>query len=68
VRSIVLVGDGRIREAVRAAREATDRGPNNWAAWLALSHVERAAGNHAAAGTAIARARHLNPLLNEAQG
>lgn len=68
VRSIVLLGDGRTREAVRAAREATDRGPNNWAAWLALGRVERAAGNRTAAATAIDRARHLNPLLNDANG
>lgn len=66
VRSIVLAGDGRTGAAVRAAREATDRGPENWAAWLALGHVERVAGNHAAAATAMARARHLNPLLSDA--
>jgi hypothetical protein len=68
VRSIVLLGDGRSRDAVRAAREATNRGPKNWEAWLALGRVERAAGNRAAAATAIARARHFNPLLGNTLG
>jgi hypothetical protein len=68
VRSIVLLGDGRTREAVRTAREATHRGPNTWAAWLALGQTERAAGNRTAAAAAIARARHLNPLLSDAHG
>jgi hypothetical protein len=67
VRSIVLLGDGRTRKAVHAAREATERGPNNWAAWLALGHAEHAAGSRAAAAKAISSARHLNPLLSDAQ-
>jgi O-Antigen ligase len=64
VRSMILLEDGRAREAVLAAREATSRGPNDWKAWLALRDAERVAGRRAAAAAALARARHLNPRLS----
>jgi O-Antigen ligase len=66
VRSAILLDDGRTADAVRAAREATSRGPNDWKAWLALRDAERAARNPAAARAASARARRLNPRLTQA--
>jgi hypothetical protein len=68
VRSTILLEDGRTREAVRAAREATARSPDDWTAWLALADAERAAGHRPAASLARVRARHLNPLAIERPG
>jgi O-Antigen ligase len=68
VRSAILTEDGRTREAMRAARDATTRGPNDWQAWLALRDAERAAGHPAAARAAFARARQLNPRLTQTSG
>jgi Flp pilus assembly protein TadD len=66
VRSTILLEEGRVGEAVRAARDATARGPNDWTAWLALRDAERAAHHGADARAALRRARLLNPRL--AQG
>jgi hypothetical protein len=63
VRSAILLDDERPDDAVRAAREGTSRGPNDWNAWLALRDAERAAGRRAAAAAASARAERLNPRL-----
>jgi O-Antigen ligase len=69
VRSTILLEDGRQGEAVRAAREATTRGPIDWTAWLMLADAERAAHDHsAAAAAALARARLLNPRLTTPRG
>ena len=67
VRSTILLQDGRQGEAVRAAREATTRGPNDWTAWLMLADAQRSAHHRAAARTAFSRARELNPRLTQAQ-
>ena len=63
VRSTILLEDGRVGEAVRAARSATARGPNDWTAWLMLADAERAAHQRADARAALRRARLLNPRL-----
>jgi tetratricopeptide (TPR) repeat protein len=68
VRSTILLEESRAREAVRAAREATVRGPKDWKAWLMLAEAERAAGRRAAAAAALARARNLNPRLSKTAG
>lgn len=65
VRSTILLEEGRARAAVRAAREATARGPKDWKAWLMLADAQRAAGRRAAAAASSARARHLNPRLSK---
>jgi O-Antigen ligase len=64
VRSTILLEDGRVNEAVRAAREATARGPNDWTAWLTLADAERAAHHRAAALAALTTARRLNPRFS----
>jgi hypothetical protein len=66
VRSTILLEDGRAGQAVRAARDATARGPSDWTAWLALRDAERAAHHAAAARAAFARAHRLNPRLTQA--
>jgi predicted Zn-dependent protease len=47
--------------AIRAAKEATRRAPNNWTAWVALAEAEKAGGQRAAALAAGHRAHALNP-------
>jgi hypothetical protein len=64
VRSAILLEDGRVDEAVRAARDATARGPNDWTAWLMLADAERAAHHRAAALAALTTARRLNPRFS----
>jgi hypothetical protein len=61
VRSQILLADGRALEAIRAAKQATRRGPQMWITWQALADAERAAGHGAAAAAAERRARALNP-------
>jgi hypothetical protein len=68
VRSTILLEDGRASAAARAAREATHRGPNDWTGWVMLADAERAARHRTAAAAALARARQLNPRLNEPSG
>ena len=68
VRSTILLEDGRAGEAVRAAHDATRRGPSDWTAWLAVRDAERAAHHPAAARAAFAKARRLNPRLTQANG
>jgi O-Antigen ligase len=65
VRSTILLDDGRTDGAIRAARDATQRGPNDWTAWIALADAQRAGGHHAASAVAIRRARLLNPKALE---
>lgn len=47
-------------EAAEAARRATEREPTKWRNWFALSEIEAARGEEAAAA-ALERARELNP-------
>jgi O-Antigen ligase len=61
VRSAILLDAGRAPAAIRAAREATRRAPNDWTAWAALADAERAGGQRAAAAAARQRAQALNP-------
>jgi tetratricopeptide (TPR) repeat protein len=68
VRSAILLEDRRATAAVRAARQATRRGPNLWTAWAGLADAERAAGNRTAAAVAFRRALRLNPKAPERPG
>jgi hypothetical protein len=61
VRSAVLEASGDPAGASSAAAEATRRGPNNWAAWIALAEVQRHAGHATRARAALHRAAALNP-------
>jgi O-Antigen ligase len=61
VRSAILLDEGRPREAIRAAKQATRREPQMWITWRALADAERAAGHGRAAIAAARRAVALNP-------
>jgi hypothetical protein len=61
VRSQILLDEGRAPAAIRAAKEATTRAPQEWIAWRALADAQRAGGHPAAAAHALARALELNP-------
>jgi O-Antigen ligase len=61
VRSAILQLENRQEAAVNAAHEATERAPQNWAAWLVLAQTSRAAGHPAASQAALDRASRLNP-------
>jgi O-Antigen ligase len=61
VRSAILLDEGRVPDAIRAAKEATHRAPNNWTTWAALAEAEKAGGQRAAALAARQRAHALNP-------
>lgn len=61
IRAFILRIDRKSVAAVQAAREATERAPQNWAAWLVLSDMRRLAGDTAGSRVALARARTLNP-------
>ena len=64
VKSAILLDSGRTHAAVKAAREATARGTNDWTAWVALAEAEARAGDRGAAKKAHRRAQALNPLLS----
>ena len=61
VRSLVLKMEARRRPALAAAIEATERAPQNWAAWLVLADARRLSGDRAGSRSALLRARALNP-------
>jgi hypothetical protein len=61
VRSTILQLETRPEGAIDAAREATERAPENWAAWLVVAGAHRAAGDRAASMAALDRAGRLNP-------
>jgi hypothetical protein len=61
VRTSILLADDRPGSAVRAARRATRRSPNDWTAWAFLARAERVAGQRAASDAAARRAHKLNP-------
>ena len=61
VRSTILQLDGRRRQAFKAANEATERAPENWAAWVVLAQASRAVGDRAESRSAFERAARLNP-------
>jgi predicted Zn-dependent protease len=64
VRSAILLDEGRMPAAIRAAEEATHRAPNNWTTWAALAEAEKAGGQRAAAMAARQRAHALNPRVS----
>ena len=43
------------------SREATERAPENWAAWVVLAQASRAVGDRAVSRSAFERAARLNP-------
>jgi O-Antigen ligase len=61
VRAALLGSRGDYAGAAEAAEDATERGPDNWTAWLALAEAERLRGDNAAAEAAFERAAALNP-------
>jgi len=61
VRATILQLDRRPRAALRAATEATERGPQNWTAWLALAGARQSDGDSAGARAALDHAAALNP-------
>jgi predicted Zn-dependent protease len=62
VRATLLIQLGRGADAVAAAREAIDRNPNDWTAWVTLADALSAVGDGAGSNAARARAKLLNPL------
>jgi tetratricopeptide (TPR) repeat protein len=61
VRSTILQLEKRRAAAVNAAKEATERAPESWAAWILLAEARRAAGDLAGSRAALDRAARLNP-------
>jgi O-antigen ligase len=67
VQSQILLEAGRTREAIQAAKQATERGPQLLIAWRNLADAERVAGHGAASAAALRRAVALNPLSKQAR-
>jgi hypothetical protein len=63
VRAALLGSSGDYAGAAEAAEDATERGPDNWTAWLALAEAEHLWGDNAAAEAAFERAAALNPRV-----
>jgi hypothetical protein len=61
LRSTILQLERKPRAALDAASEATERGPQNWAAWLVLGEARRSVGDRAGSRAAFDRAASLNP-------
>jgi hypothetical protein len=61
LRSTILQLERKPRAALDAASEATERGPQNWAAWLVLGEARRSVGDRAGSRAAFDRAESLNP-------
>jgi hypothetical protein len=61
IRSTILQLDGRVRPALAAAVEATERAPQSWAAWLVLAEARRISGDQPGSRAALNRAARLNP-------
>jgi hypothetical protein len=61
IRATILQVDGRRRAALRAAHEATQRAPQNWAAWVVLAQARQAVGDRPGTRAALDRASNLNP-------
>jgi Flp pilus assembly protein TadD len=68
LRSTILQLDGSGRAALVAARDATERAPDNWAAWVVRAQAARAAGEPAEARAAHLRAKALNPRAPQLRG
>ena len=61
VRALVLKADGRPRAALAAAKDATERAPQSWTAWLLLADGRRLTGDASGSRAALDRAATLNP-------
>jgi O-Antigen ligase len=61
IRSTILQLEGRRRAALATAGEATERAPNNWAAWLVLAEARQSVGDRVGSRAALHRAAYLNP-------
>jgi hypothetical protein len=61
LRSTILQLERKPRAALDAASEATERGPQNWAAWLVLGEARRSVGDRVGSRAAFHRAASLNP-------
>ena len=61
VRSMILQLEGDRGAALAAAEDATERAPENWAAWLFVSGARSSVGDRAGGREALARAATLNP-------
>jgi hypothetical protein len=61
LRASVLGDAGQPGAALAAAKQAVERDPNDWTAWLTLRQAEEAAGHGRAAHAAYRRAHALNP-------
>jgi hypothetical protein len=61
VRSLVLKTERRRQPALASALEATERAPENWAAWVVLADARRLTGDRTGSKAAIDRAAMLNP-------
>lgn len=59
--ALVLERMGRIDDAARAARKATQAEPTNWRVWLIRARISEAQGARRVARTSRARFRALNP-------
>ena len=65
IRSTILELDQRPRQALEAANEATERAPENWAAWVVLAQASRAVDDRALSRSAFERAARLNPRARQ---
>jgi O-Antigen ligase len=65
VRSTILQLDRRPEPALDAANEATERAPQNWAAWVVLAGAQRSAGNVRGSRVSLDRAARLNPRASQ---
>jgi O-Antigen ligase len=61
VRATILQLDGRSRAALAAADKATERAPQNWAAWLVLARARQSIGDRVGTRSALNRVATLNP-------
>jgi hypothetical protein len=68
IRAAVLGSSGDYAKAAEAAEDATNRGPNDWTAWLALTEAQLRRGQNDAASVAFEHAAELNPLMPRPEG
>lgn len=59
--ALVLEREGRLADALDAARSAVSKERTNWRVWLIVSRLEARSGNAGAAVEAFREARSLNP-------
>jgi Tfp pilus assembly protein PilF len=59
--ALVQESAGALPEADASITEAIDRAPDDWSLWLVRARIETRQGHLAAAASALAQARALNP-------